>query len=216
MSEQTVVPTTPAAPVAAATTPDAGVVTTAAVTEPVQPFRTFASQEDLDKFVAKSKRQAERKALNDQAKALGYEDWEEMSEALQPLRRAGSAVSGDAPNAAVTPGPEGTVAAAPNQPTTTQPDEASRLRMALQVGTKLNLPTALVGRLMGATAEEMEADAQALLGLMTTPRGPGIPPAVQQGQPVTFTRKQLQDPAYVREHQAEILQAAREGRIVDS
>lgn len=215
MSESTtVVPTTPAAPVAAAATPDAGAVTPAAVTEPVQPFRTFASQEDLDKFVAKSKRQAERKALNDQAKALGYEDWEEMSEALQPLRRAGSAASGDAPATTPTPGPEGTTAAAPTA--AAQPDEASRLRMALQVGTKLNLPTALVGRLMGATAEEMEADAQALLGLMTTPRGPGIPPAVQQGQPVTFTRKQLQDPAFVREHIKEIQQASREGRIVDS
>jgi len=211
MSEETTTLTTPASPATPAATPDAGAVTTAAVTEPVQPFRSFASQEDLDKFVSKSKRQAERKALNDQAKALGYEDWEEMSEALQPLRRAGSAASGDAPNAAVTPG---TAAATPAAPA--QPDEASRLRMALQIGTELNVPTALVARLQGATADEMRADAQALMGLMTAPRGPGIPPAVQQGHPVTFTRKQIQDPAYVREHQAEILQAAREGRIVDS
>ena len=146
--------------------------------------------------------------MNQQAKEAGFDDWEHMQESVAATRQP--------PATTPTPGPEGTVAAAPNQPAAAQPDEASRLRMALQVGTKLNLPTALVGRLQGATAEEMEADAQALLGLMTAPRGPGIPPAVQQGQPVTFTKTQLQNPAFVREHQAEIMQAAREGRIVDS
>lgn len=205
MSEQTT-PTTPAAPVAAAATPDAGAVTTAGqeTQAPAQPFAVFDTADAFNKRLDRES----RKLLNKQAKALGFEDWQDMQESVAATRQP--------PATTPTPGPEGTVAAAPNQPTAAQPDEASRLRMALQVGTKLNLPTALVGRLQGATAEEMEADAQALLGLMTTPRGPGIPPAVQQGQPVTFTRKQLQDPAYVREHQAEIMQAAREGRIVDS
>ncbi len=88
--------------------------------------------------------------------------------------------------------------------------------MAIQAGTKLNLPTALVLRLQGSTVAEMEADAQSLLGLMTAPRGPGIPNVPTQNQPVTFTKAQLQDAKFVREHKDEILRAGREGRIVDS
>lgn len=207
MSEQTVTPTTPAAPVPPATTPDAGAVTPAGQ-EPQAPAQPFAVFDTADAFNKRLDRES-RKLLNKQAKALGFEDWQDMQESVAATRQP--------PAETPTPGPaEGTTAAAPNQPTAAQPDEASRLRMALQVGTKLNLPTALVGRLQGATAEEMEADAQALLGLMTAPRGPGIPHAPTQGQPVTFTKTQLQNPAFVREHQAEIMQAAREGRIVDS
>jgi len=207
MSEETTTPTTPASLATPAATPDAGAVTTAA--QPVtqtpaaeQPFATFP---DAKSFNAKVGREA-RKLMNQQAKEAGFDDWEHMQESVAATRQP--------PAATPTPGPEGTAAATPAAPA--QPDEASRLRMALQIGTELNVPTALVARLQGATADEMRADATALLGLMTAPRGPGIPPAVQQGHPVTFTRKQIQDPAYVREHQAEILQAAREGRIVDS
>lgn len=214
MSDQPTVatPTTPAAPVPPAQTPDAGAVTTAAVTPaaetPAQPFKTFASQEELDKFMAKSKSQAGRKALNEQAKALGFEDWQDMEDSVAATRQPPAATP--TPDAA-TPAP----ATPAGLPLGT--DEASRLRMALKVGSDLNLPAALVGRLQGATVEEMTADAQSLLGLMTAPpRGPGIPPVPQQNQPVTFTRTQLQDPVFVREHQTEIMQAAREGRIVSS
>jgi hypothetical protein len=164
-----------------------------------QPFATFP---DAKSFNSKVSREA-RKLMNAQAKEAGFEDWADMQDSVAATRQPPAA----------TPTPD----AAPATPATpAQPDEASRLRMALQVGAELNLHPALVGRLQGATREEMTADAQALLGLMTAPRGPGIPPVVQQNQPVTFTKAQLQDPKYVREHQAEIMQAAREGRIRDS
>jgi hypothetical protein len=172
-----------------------------------QPFRSFKSQAELDTFMAKSKSQAGRKALNDQAKALGYEDWEEMKDALQPLRRT------------TTPeNPQESPGTTP-APTQVQSDqgEAKRLKLALSVASDLGLPTALVSRLQGDTTEEMTADANRLLALFQQPvRGPGIPPAPTQNRPVTFTRVQLQDAAFVREHVKEIMQASAEGRIVDS
>lgn len=90
--------------------------------------------------------------------------------------------------------------------------------MALQVATERGLPTALVSRLQGNTAEEMAADADQLLGLVAGAgrAGPGIPPAPRSPQTTTFTRAQLRDPAFVRANAAAIQQAAREGRIVES
>lgn len=89
--------------------------------------------------------------------------------------------------------------------------------MALQVGAELNLPAALIARLQGDTLEAMKADAQNLLSLMGSgTRGPGIPPVPGGNPPVTITTAQLQDPKWVREHQAEIQLASREGRIVRS
>lgn len=184
-------------------TPDAGATQTAAATD-AQPYRAFATEKDLQDFVKRSKSQAERAAVRKLASDLGFEDADELRDALEPLRKT----------PAKEPGTQGDAA----QPAATPagPSDADRLRMAINVGAKLNLPAALVGRLQGDTPEAMEADAQALVALMQAPARPGIPGAPQTEQRATFTRQQLSDPKFVREHQAEIMQASRDGRIVDS
>lgn len=195
MSEPTT-PTPGAQPAAEPTTPTQGGQPAA---EPAQPFATFDTEKS---FMTRVNRDA-RKQMNEFAKEQGFSDWAHLSETLNTLRQG---AGGQQP------------AQPPAQPTPQGPSEADRLRMALTVGAKLNLPAALVGRLQGTTAEEMEADAQALVSLMGQgqQRAPGIPPAPSNGQPVTFTVAQLQDPKFVREHEAEIRRAHAEGRIVRS
>lgn len=127
-----------------------------------------------------------------------------MRDALATLRQAQGAGAQAQPNTPETPAPA-----------STQPN---RLEMALAVGAELNLPVALINRLQGSTPEEMKADAQVLLGLMSNgqARAPGIPPVPAGTTPVTFTATQLKDPAFVREHAAAIQKAYAEGRIVRS
>lgn len=202
-AENGATPTPQAAPPA-----QAAQATPAAATPATEaPYRSFANQKELDEFVKGSKSQAGRAALKKLATDLGFEDADEMREALQGLRQAQGGVLTPTEPGAQAPAGQG-------------PDQASRLQMALGVGVKLNLPPALIGRLQGATPDEMEADAQTLLGLMgsntATPRGPGIPPPPNGNPPVTFTRTQLSDAKFVREHAAEIQAAAKEGRIVRS
>lgn len=146
--------------------------------------------------------------MNTFAKQAGFDDWAHLSETLTTLRQG---ASGQATQPGAQPQPE------QGTPAQQSPNDADRLRMAIQVGARLNLPAALVSRLQGDTAEAMEADAQQLLGLMGTgtPRA-GIPPAPQSQQPTTFTRQQLQDPAFVRANADAIRRAAAEGRIVNS
>ncbi len=169
-----------------------------------EPYRVFASQEELDTFVVKSKKQAERAAIRKLAKDYGFEDVDELREAMEVLRR------GQRPSAQE----EGQE----QQPAQQGPSESEILQLKLQVAAAKNLPVALVARLQGSTKEELEADADALLGLVSQPSAPrpGIPPAPQGGQPVTFTSQQLSDPAFVRQHREAIQQAAREGRLVRS
>lgn len=208
-------PTTPAPAENGATpTPQAAPPAQAAQAQPQAeaaqtPFRAFASQKELDEFVKGSKSQAGRAALKKLATDLGFEDADEMRETLQTLRQA---QGGNQPLTPTEPGA--------SAPTSQGPDQASRLLMALGVGVKLSLPATLIKRLQGNTPEEMEADAQELLGQMgsntATPRGPGIPPPPNGNPPVTFTRTQLSDAKFVREHAAEIQAAAKEGRIVRS
>lgn len=165
-------------------------------------FRTFASQEELDDFVSDRARRAERSALNREAREFGFANWQELSTKLGAQRQG-----------------EGKPKQQPDEKDAQQgPSEVEKLRMALNVGQKLNLPAALVSRLQGATPEEMEADAQALMGLFTGGQAqrPGIPPAPQSSQPATFTRQQLQDPEFVRKNKDAILEASRQGRIVNS
>ncbi|MFN8493127.1 MAG: hypothetical protein U0350_36325 [Caldilineaceae bacterium] len=187
--------------------PNAGA--TAAETKP---FRVFNSQAELDEFMTKSKRQAERRALNAKAKELGFEDWEDAQEAMAALRQPVTPKQDVPGNAQEVP--EATPATTSTQ---TGSSEAQRLKMALSVASDLNLPTALVARLQGDTPDEMKADGERLLALFQQPvRGPGIPSAPKQNQAVTFTRAQLQNPEFVRQNKDAILQASREGRIVDS
>ena len=208
MSESTQQDPTPATePVI--TQPDAGASSTPAeptVETPTQaePFAVFP---DAASFEKRLNRDA-RKQMNKHAKDLGYDDWQHMSDELAAQRQAAT------PDPATLPAPD-----APQQPVSppSQPDEAKRLRMALDVAQALNLPAALIGRLQGETVEAMTADAQSLVALMQQSQGrtPGIPSAPQGGQPVTFSRAQMSDPAFVRQHADEIQRAAREGRIVN-
>lgn len=185
---------------------EAGQTAEPTTTEP-KPFATFP---DAKSFNQKVSREA-RKLMNEQAKAQGFDDWQHMQESLAALRQP--------PAKQETPeNPQEGQQATPTQPAAqSATDEAKRLRMALNVASELGLPTVLVSRLQGDTPEEMKADAEQLLGVIQQPqRGPGIPPAPTQNRPVTFTRAQLSDPKFVREHMEEIRRAGREGRIVNS
>lgn len=190
--------------------------TGATATPAGQPFRSFTDQRELDAFVQGSKSQAERAAVRKLAKDMGFEDADEMREALQGLRQA---QGGTVPMPAATatpsaPGTSGSVFAPPGAD-----QVAARLQTALKVAAELNLPVALIARLQGASEEEMKADAQALLAVMggsAAPRAPGIPAVPATGQQITFTRTQLQDPKFVRDNAAAIRKAHAEGRIVNS
>jgi hypothetical protein len=161
--------------------------------------------------VSGSKRQAQRSALREAAQRFGFEEWSDVEDALQALR----------PNAP-TPEPEAQRAQQSQSDRDPSGGEAARLRLALKVGAAKGLPATLVMRLQGSTEEEMTADADTLLGLVQQPATvtrqatPGIPPPPQGGQPVTFTRQQLSDPAFVRANQDEIRRAYAEGRVVGS
>jgi hypothetical protein len=192
---------------AAAPTPDAGAGQTteqnpdAGGNQAGQPFAVFPNAESFNKRVDREARQA----LDREARAAGFDNWQALLEhRTQPP-------AAPAPGPAQTPEPETAPAQAP-----ATIDEAARLRLAIEIGGDLGLAPALLARLQGNTREEIQADAERLAGAIQQPRGPGIPPAPRNNQTVTFTRAQLQNPAFVRENAAAIQQAAREGRIADA
>lgn len=196
------------------TTPDAQGQQADAQQQNQQPFRSFASQDELNTFMQDRVGRAEKSALNTAAKAAGYESWEEMQTQVSAIRKALGQ-----------PGAEQSQAAADGGQQQAAPDPAlQRLQLVLQVGQQKNLPAALISRLQGGTLEEMQADADALLALMggqqsqqtQRPPGPGIPNAPGEHQQVTFTRAQLQNPEFVRKNADAIQRAAAEGRIVDN
>lgn len=198
--------TTPTPGEQPAAQPDAGAQPAA---QPTQPYRAFATEADLTAFVQRSKNQAERSALRKLATDMGFEDADELKEALEPLRRGKGGTQTAQPGTPVAPAQQGP---------TGSPQGAERLKMALNVGKSKNLPIAIVELLQGDSEEAMTAHADQLMALFASGanRTPGIPGAPQQNQPVTFTRAQLQDAKFVREHANEIRAAAREGRIVNS
>ena len=157
--------------------------------QPTQPFAIFP---DSTSFNARLDREV-RKTQEKFAKDLGYDSFDAMKSVI-PQRQQ------------------------PTQPAqSAQPD--NRLQTALSVAVEMNLPSNLVGRLQGNTPEEMKADAESLIkllgGAQQQPAKPTIPSApTGSGQPVTFTRAQMRNPAFVGENQAAIMQAAREGRIL--
>lgn len=160
--------------------------------QPTQPFAIFP---DSTSFNARLDREV-RKTQEKLAKDLGYESFDAMKSVI----------------------PQRQQAAQSTQPTqSAQPD--NRLQTALAVAVDMGLPVNLVNRLQGNTPEEMKADAESLIkllgGAQQQPAKPTIPSAPSgNGQPVTFTRAQMGDPAFVRENKALIMQAAREGRIL--
>ncbi len=189
----------------AANPPATPLATQPGAAQSVEPYRTFATEADLNRFMGDRAKRAERSALNRVARENGFEDWQDMNDALATIRRT----------------PENAAAAQPTTPEGSQPpDAAARLNLALSVAEAKGLPVTLVTRLQGNTKEDMEADADRLLALITASGGAvghrGVPGAPQGQQPVTFTQAQLSDPKFVREHQTEIRQAYAEGRIVRS
>lgn len=158
-----------------------------------QPFAIFPDAASFKERVNREARQQQEKF----AKDMGFDSSEAMRTALK-AQSSGQKKTEDQP---------------------TQPNEADRFRLMLQVGAEINLPAALISRLQGNTAEELKADAEQLQALFQTNQQQqqsktGIPNApAGKNTPVTFTRDQLKDPAFVRANQAAILQASREGRI---
>jgi hypothetical protein len=190
---------------AQAETPDAG-ATPAGQSTTEHPFAVFPTPESFQKRLDREARQR----LDGHAQELGFENWQAYldSRNQEPEPPQAGAQADTAPE--------------PGQPDGEQPaatlDEAARLRLAIEIGGDRGLPPALLTRLQGNSREELEADADRLLSVVQSgPRGPGVPRVRQSGnQSTTFTRSQMQDPAFVRANAQEIQRAAREGRIVDA
>lgn len=184
---------------AASTTGDGGQQTPG--NQQSEPFAIF---ENADAFNKRMAREA-KKQMNAAASALGFESWEQMQGVFRPNQTGDG---GQQQQPGITTNAQGAG------------NEAERLRMALSIAQKMNIPAALIGRLQGDTPEDMEADAAALMALVSgqTPATPTqrIPSAPNQERAVTFTRTQLQDAAFVRANTEAIRAAAREGRIVNS
>jgi len=174
--------------------PDAGATNPAG-----QPFAVFPTATAFNERLQRET----RKEMDARAKAMGHDTWQAFEQAQQ------------ARQAEATPAAPTATEPAPTTPAP-GPDEAARLRLAIEIGGDRGLPHALLTRLQGNSREEMEADADRLLGAMQQPRAPGIPGVPRNNQSVTFTRAQLKDPAFVRANATAIQAAAREGRIVDA
>lgn len=72
--------------------------------------------------------------------------------------------------------------------------------------------------LEGDTEEALRAAAEDLFGALKKAQPPVVPTGANQGGAAAagvFTRSQLRDPKFFREHRVEIMTAAREGRIVE-
>jgi hypothetical protein len=157
-----------------------------------QPFAIFP---DATSFKARVDREA-RQIQEKFAKEMGFDSAETMRTVLQAQQQGQKK----------------------KEDQLVQPNEADRLRLALQVAGDLNLHPVLISRLQGTTIEELTADAQRLQALFQPNQSnqskQGIPNApAGKTTPVTFTKDQLKDAAFVRANQAAIYQAAREGRI---
>lgn len=191
---------------------------------PAAPYRTFNTQEELDGFFADRAKRAQRSAIRELAKEFGFEDVDELRDAIGAIRgpRNGGAANNGGGNQ---PGGQNNAQAQPGAPA------APDLQTLLRVAAKYNVPAALIGRLSGATEQELEQDAQTLLAAIpgaaahaapSSPnsqqaRQPGIPAADNSNQPVTITRSWMRDnPAWVRANRALVDEAQRTGRIVDS
>jgi predicted RNase H-like nuclease (RuvC/YqgF family) len=78
-------------------------------------------------------------------------------------------------------------------------------RQRLEVATHKKLPPELADRLVGATPEELAADAERLLAFLKPASGPGVPPSGSGGRPAKLDLSSM-TPAQIR-------QAADEGKI---
>lgn len=87
--------------------------------------------------------------------------------------------------------------------------KAEKIVAAVNAG----LPVAMADRLQGATADELATDAQRLAP-MFKPQTPGVPPPPPPGPPgPSITAEQMTDPAWIRENQDAIQDAAAAGTL---
>lgn len=166
----------------------------------------FAVFNDGDSFNKRMDREA-RSRMNAAAKKAGFDSWEQMTERTTAIQQAVNPQAQTDANADSDRGQSGS-------------GDGPNLQMALQVAQEMNLPVGMIQFLSGGDEGAMKKQAETLLGFSAAPHqppaGPSIPNAPTGNQAVTFTRSQLQDPAFVRENADAIRQAAANGRIVDS
>ena len=183
-----------------------------------EPFRTFATQQELEGFIEGRANRAKRSGVRELAREFGFEDVDDFRDAIRAIR-----------------GPNGSGAPdggqhQPGHTASQQPGPAAGpdLAMAIQVAADLGLPAALALRLRGSNKEEMVTDAQSLLALMAAngsaaqtvpsaqPRAPGIPSVPSGGQQQTISRSWMAaNPKWVRDNREIVEAASREGRIVN-
>lgn len=89
-----------------------------------------------------------------------------------------------------------------------QAERAARTR--LEIATRKGLPVDLATRLQGETAEEIEADADALLKFLKPATGPGVPPS-GGGTPPRAINLDTMSPAEIRKLTPQQKQAAMQG-----
>ncbi len=86
--------------------------------------------------------------------------------------------------------------------------EAERVaRLRLEVASKKGIPPELAGRLNGKTAEELEADAEAMLVFLKEPSGGGVPPKGRGGGKAGGLDLSKMSPEDIRKNKAAILAA---------
>jgi TolA-binding protein len=92
-------------------------------------------------------------------------------------------------------------------------------RMRRDVADQYGLTPALAARLVGATRDELEADAEQVAALFSTKPKPVFGDVGQGARAASaqrvYTAKELNDHAFFMEHKADIHLAQREGRITD-
>jgi hypothetical protein len=210
----TAAPTQPA-PQPAATAPAAPPQGAAAPAG--EPYKTFASQQELEGFIEGRANRAKRSGVRELAREFGFEDVDDFRDAIRAIR---------GPNGSGAPdGGQQTGHTASQQP---GPAAGPDLAMAIQVTADLGLPAAIALRLRGSNKEEMTADAQSLAALMgaggsaaqtaplAQPRAPGIPSVPTGGQQQTISRSWMAaNPKWVRDNREIVEAASREGRIVN-
>lgn len=64
----------------------------------------------------------------------------------------------------------------------TQLEQEKQQRLRLEIASKKGVPVELAARLMGSTAEEMEADAERIRAYLKPAEGPGNPPPKKPGE----------------------------------
>ena len=151
----------PATETAAATTEAAG--STSSPTGGAAEQKTF-TQADIDRIVKDRLTRAEQKAAETNAKAVADAEAKALAEQGKFKELYDKAIL---------------QAQAKEQ----RVAELELAALRRDVATKTGLPAPLIDRLRGATAEELEADANALLAALPKPAAPNINSGSGQGQP---------------------------------